>query len=189
MPDDEAALMVAVSKGNQDAFQQLLHVHVDAINRFARRMSGNSHEADDITQETMLRLWQHAHKFDSRRSKLTTWLHSIARNLCMDHHRKNARFTPLEERSDDLCKGATSGGTETPGPEINLHTIQTESLVHGALLSLPERQRSALVLSYYQQLPNQAVAEILAVSLSATESLLARARRNLKQILDDSHGT
>jgi RNA polymerase sigma factor (sigma-70 family) len=107
----------------------------------------------------------------------------------MDHHRKNARFVPLEERSDDLCKGLTSGETETRGPEINLHTIQTESLVHGALLGLPERQRSALVLSYYQQLPNQAVAEILAVSLSATESLLARARRNLKQILDDSHGT
>jgi RNA polymerase sigma-70 factor (ECF subfamily) len=188
VPDDEAALMVAVSKGNQDAFQQLLHVHVDAINRFARRMSGDSHEADDITQETMLRLWQHAHKFDPHRSKLTTWLHSIARNLCMDQHRKNARFTPLEERSDDLCKSATSGETETRGPEINLHTMQTESLVHGALLRLPERQRSALVLSYYQQLPNQAVAEILAVSLSATESLLARARRNLKQILDDSHG-
>jgi RNA polymerase sigma-70 factor (ECF subfamily) len=188
VPDDEAALMVEVSKGNQEAFQTLLHLHIDAINRFAQRMAGNSHEADDITQETMLKLWQQAHKFDPNRSKLTTWLHSITRNLCMDHHRRNARLTNLDETSDDPGKNSANWNTESIGPEINLYTAETENQVHNALLDLPERQRSALVLSYYQQLPNLAVAEILAISLSATESLLARARRNLKQILDGTHG-
>ncbi len=178
--------MEAVSEGNEVAFHRLLHRHVDTINRYARRMTANSHEADDITQETMLRLWQQASRFDPRRSKLTTWLHNITRHLCIDHHRKNVRLTRLDETSSPSTAISTLA-TEAPAPDINLESLDTETRVNLALLTLPERQRSALVLSYYQQLPNLAVAEILNTSLSATESLLARARRNLKTKLENTH--
>lgn len=186
MPDDEASLMVAVSEGNENAFQRLLHMHVDSINRFARRMIISSHEADDITQETMLRLWQQAGKFDPQRSKLTTWLHSITRNLCIDHLRRGARLTSLDD-SDNPIAAISTSDAQTPSPEMDLESLDTKHRVQLALFALPERQRSALILSYYQQLSNLAVAEILDTSLSATESLLARARRNLKIRLEETH--
>jgi RNA polymerase sigma-70 factor, ECF subfamily len=186
VPDDEAELMAAVTQGNENAFQRLLHLHVDAINRFARRMIVNSHEADDITQETMLRLWQQAGKFDPQRSKLTTWLHSITRNLCIDHLRRNVRLTSLDD-SDHPTATTLTSHAQTPSLETDLESLDTKNRVQIALLALPERQRSALVLSYYQQLSNIAVAEILDTSLPATESLLARARRNLKTKLEETH--
>ncbi|MBT3428146.1 MAG: sigma-70 family RNA polymerase sigma factor [Gammaproteobacteria bacterium] len=178
--------MAAVTQGNENAFQRLLHLHVDTINRFARRMIANSHEADDITQEAMLRLWQQAGKFDPQRSKLTTWLHRITRNLCIDHLRRNARFTRLDD-SDNPITAISTSNAQTPSPETELESLDIKNRVQSALFDLPERQRSALVLSYYQQLSNMAVAEILDTSLSATESLLARARRNLKTKLEETH--
>lgn len=174
MTDDvEAVLVEQVRLGDQRAFAEILAAHLGPVNRYVYRMTANTTEAEDITQEVFLRLWTQAGRFDPQKSKLSTWLHNIAHNLCVDHFRKNGRMVsgdPAEE----------TGGDE---PEASLIAMIEAEDIKAAVMQLPERQRSALLMCHYQGLSNKEVAEILDISVSALESLLARARRTLKTLL------
>jgi RNA polymerase sigma-70 factor (ECF subfamily) len=143
-------------------------------------MLSDSDSANDIVQETFLRLWTRADSYNSYTARLTTWLHNIAHNLCVDSFRRQARISYSDR--DDL---------EMPvsGPGDSYQHTQRAAQVRAALQALPERQRSALLLCHYQGLSNRDAATVLDVSVDALESLLARARRRLKkelQIDDES---
>ena len=126
-------------------------------------------------QETFLRAWNHAEQWQSGRAKLSTWLHSIAYHLCIDNHRKNKLITISLD--DELENNDTF---EIPAAPDNLLKEELSYQVEKALQVLPERQRTAIALCYYQGMSNIEAAEILNVSVSALESLLARGRRTLK---------
>jgi len=118
-------------------------------------------------------LWLKAADFDPARARLTTWLHRMAHNLAIDHLRKRQREAPL--------------GEIDPG-EATCHDASAEAApVLNALMQLPERQRSALTLTYYQDLSNREVADIMGLGTRAVESLLVRARSAMKRILEMSH--
>jgi RNA polymerase sigma-70 factor (ECF subfamily) len=165
-----------VAGGDRVAFRQLVDVHQRPLSAFARRMLGDSAAADDIVQETLLRLWTRADRFDASVARLTTWLHNIARNLCVDSLRRGSRSQALatEVVEDD-------GGA---GPEQDEVARRRAARVRDALASLPERQRSALLLCHYQGLSNRDAAQLLGVGVEALESLLARARRRLRRELE-----
>lgn len=172
--------MRRVADGDHAAFRVLVEVHQRALSAYARRMLADRDLADDIVQETFLRLWRRAGSFDSRAARLTTWLHNIAHNLCIDSFRRGARITFGD---NDDHEPAT-----TQGPEASREAAQRSAKVRRALAGLPERQRSALLLCHYQGLSNRDAAAILQVSVEALESLLARARRKLKQELEIDNG-
>lgn len=157
--------------GDRRAYAELLERHLAAIEAFAMRMLDSRAEAEDITQEVMLRLWLRAGDFDATRARLTTWLHQIAHNLCIDRLRKQARFTELDSASEPTASGPDTDDSRTQ--------------VSRALAALPERQRTALVLTYYQSLSNREVADIMGVSVRAMESLLVRARAALRTALEE----
>lgn len=173
-------LMQRVQQGDSAAFQQLVRQHVRALHGFARRLLGNSAEAEDIVQETFIRVWHRAAQWQIGRARLSTWLHSIAYHLCIDMGRRNHIQTvsmSIDEVMDDA---------EVAGISESLEHVQREEMiqeVEAALQQLPERQRSAIVLCYYQNLSNSEAAEVLAVSIPALESLLARGRRTLREKL------
>lgn len=137
-------------------------------------MLGNHSDGADIAQEVFIRFWQKAASFDPSRAKLSTWLHQIAHNLCIDHFRKHSRFVDAEDAIEE---------TE----DIDLTGEQRESSDHvkRAISQLPERQRSALLFCHYQGLSNKQAAEILDVSVEALESLLSRARKRLRTTLSE----
>ena len=135
--------------------------------------------ADDVVQETFLRLWSRAASYNSATARLTTWLHNIAHNLCVDSFRRDARITYTDNDEVEPAPGH--------GPEASHEAVQRSAQVRRALAGLPERQRSALLLCHYQGLSNRDAAAILDVSVEALESLLARARRKLKQELETAH--
>lgn len=164
--------MAAIVAGDQRIYADAVRRHARAITIYAYRMLGNESEAEDIAQETFLRLWTQAASWQSGKAALSTWLHRIAHNLCVDFLRKNkpSRISPL---SDELVDGQM-----TAEDELGIQADQL--MLQVALGRLPERQRSALLLTHYQGLSNKEVADILAVSVDALESLLARARRSLK---------
>jgi RNA polymerase sigma-70 factor (ECF subfamily) len=137
--------------------------------------------AEDVVQETLLRLWSQARRFRPERARLTTWLHNIAHNLCIDELRRESRQRP-EEGHDDAAADSASPGDTRDGE-------RREVLLRQAISALPERQRSALVLCHYQGLSNRQAAEILDVRVEALESLLARARRTLKKEFMDHHAS
>ena len=161
------------------AYRKLLDAHLPAVTRYVQRMLTRPGDTEDIVQEVFLRLWTQAAGFDQSKARLSTWLHNIAHNLCIDLFRKQKRIQLTDETGD------STGGEE---PEVVLAATNRSAIVRNALSSLPERQRSALILSYYQGLSNRETADILELSLPALESLLARARRTLKQELQQEPG-
>jgi RNA polymerase sigma-70 factor (ECF subfamily) len=175
---DETALIERTQQGDNDAYQILLHRHLPMIHNYASRMLGNQDDAADVAQEVFIRFWQKAATFDPTKAKLSTWLHQIAHNLCIDLFRKNARFVDSEPE------------LEESEPMKNLdESEETSTAVQQAVTRLPERQRSALLFCHYQGLSNKQAADILEVSVDALESLLSRARRSLRETLaEHTHG-
>lgn len=162
--------MRRVAGGDREAYASLVDHHLSPIQAYSQRMTGNPASAEDITQEVFLRLWLKAAEFDASKARLTTWLHRMAHNLAIDHLRKRQREAPLEGVED--FESAADQETDDPARVLQ------------ALMQLPERQRSALTLTYYQDLSNREVADIMGLGTRAVESLLVRARSALKKLLE-----
>ena len=94
MTDEE--LMRAVCNGEQFAYQTIVKQHLKSISHYAFRILGNQKDTEDITQETFLKLWINAEKWHPEKAKLSTWLHRIAHNLCIDYIRKHGSIQTLE---------------------------------------------------------------------------------------------
>lgn len=166
--------MLKIQQRDEDAFRELLNRYLGPLNKFAVRMLGNSHDAEDLVQETFLKAWNNAQQYQPDHGKLTTWLHSITHHLCIDFHRQDR--SPLQV---EVSPHLESDGT----PETNLAVEQLGSTVMAALIHLPERQKSAIILCHYQGLGNRDAAKVIGVSVDALESLMARGRRTLRKEL------
>jgi len=164
----EALQVRAVAGGDRDAFAALCRRHAPVLHRFATRMLGEPADAEDVVQETLLRFWREAGRFDGSRARLSTWLHRCTYNACVDQLRRRGRHTPPD------------ADTEAPSPEELTLASDRGRTVQRALAALPERQRTALLLCHYQRLPQAEAAAVMDLSLNALESLLSRARRRLR---------
>jgi len=175
MNDDEV-LMLAIQEGDSKAYELAVRKHIKALSHYAYRMLGNSKDTEDITQEALLRLWTHANSWRADKASVSTWLHRITHNLCIDYLRKD-KSNVTGELNDEL----ESKDRPASAPE------QDERLdaLKNALEQLPERQRSAIILSHYQGFSNREIAQVMDVSVDALESILARARRGLRAQLSD----
>jgi RNA polymerase sigma-70 factor (ECF subfamily) len=169
----DEALMARVQAGDERAFDELVARHMSPVTRFAYRMTHDMDDAQDVAQEALTRIWQHAARWEGNRVRFTTWLYRIAQNLCIDAHRRGRRLTSLDE-SAIVADGAAGDGAESDE--------RTRALA-AAVLELPESQRTALALCYFEGFSNVQAAEVLDLSVEALESLLARARRALKRRL------
>ena len=179
----EAEWMEALCRGDRRAYQSIVAQHSQAISHYAFRMLGNLGDAEDITQETFLRLWLKADQWQASKAKLTTWLHRIAHNLCIDFMRKHSRLRSLDETSElDGDEQTNWQGGEQESTEREQQDERLKKL-NIAISELPETQRSALMLCTYSGFSNQEAADIMTLSVKALESALARARRNLRTIL------
>ena len=163
--------MRLVQAGDQQAYTRLLDRHLNSVHAYVFRMTSNRADAEDIAQETFLRVWHRARTFRPGRVRFTTWLYRIAHNLCVDEFRKRRATvdTELEAMPDDA-----------PGADDLSIAEERRKAVHTGVAALPERQRSALVLCQIQGRSNREAAQILGVSVDALESLIARARRTLR---------
>lgn len=175
--EDDADLMRRAAGGDQRAFQTLMHRHLARTVRLAARILGSTGAAEDVAQEAFIRVWKHAADWQQPHhagAKFTTWLYRIVLNLCIDEKRK-ARFTGL----DDLPEPAD----ERDNAEKGLEKQERSASVRAALAELPERQRAAFVLCFYEEHSNKDAAGMLGISVKALESLLVRSRRALKDKL------
>lgn len=176
LSDDQ--LMARVTRRDQEAFACLLDRHLNAVHGYLYRLTGSRADADDLSQDTFLRVWRKAGTFKPGRVKLTTWLHRIAHNLCVDEFRKRRNDSHIETNPDELCADGAAQITQ-------LEVRENVERLHIVLQGLPENQRCALVLCQIQGFSNLEAAKILGINVRALESLLARARRRLKAELAD----
>ena len=142
----------------------------------AFRGLGNQADAEDVTQEALMRLWRHAPEWRMGEAKVTTWLYRVTANLCTDKLRKRVRSGPS---LDEIAEPADP----TPSVEATMQNDARQTALEGALGELPERQREAVVLRHIEGLNNPDIADRLEVSVEAVESLLARGKRALKSAL------
>jgi RNA polymerase sigma-70 factor (ECF subfamily) len=171
-PTDEVDLMRRTSKGDAAAFRHLASTHTGPIMSYAYRILQDRAEAEDVAQETLLRLWKDAGRYQPT-AKVSTWLHRIAHNLCID------RLRARRERSSDHTPEARTSDE----PASLLQEKRVATAVEDALATLPERQRAALTLVHFQGFGNIEAAQILDIGVDALESLLARGRRSLREQL------
>jgi RNA polymerase sigma-70 factor (ECF subfamily) len=173
--EDDDQLITRVQSGDPRAYRELVERHVRGVHAFVYRMLGSRAEAEEVCQESFLRLWKHADTFVAR-AKPSTWLYRVAHNLAIDRLRRR------REAAHPL------GIEEVPGsdrPSLHLYDKQVAEAVERALGELPERQRAAISLVHYQGMSNAEAAEVLGVKVRALESLLARGRLQLRERLAD----
>jgi len=171
---EDAALVAAAAKGDADAFRTLVDRHLSSVLAVARRMLRDDAEAEDVAQETLLRLWRSADGLDVGAMGLRPWLRRVVSNLCVDRMRSGKRLTVVEE-PPERAEAATQ--------HTSLEAQDASRRVDVALKALPDRQRTALTLFHYEGLSQVEVGQIMGISDEAVESLLARARRSLKAAL------
>lgn len=179
MTDEE--LMLAVCEGDQSAYQTLVRQHLNSISHYAYRLLGNRKDTEDITQEVFLKMWTNAEKWNPEKSKLTTWLHRITHNLCIDYLRKHGR-TQLQDEIGESILDIQHEAPEQDSIEQQQQTAALDSAISG----LPENQRQALMLCHYAGFSNKEAADIMNISVKALESNISRARRNLKERLEQA---
>jgi len=170
MDDSDEALMAWVARGDEPAYRQLTLRHLPAMLGLARRILGNTADAEDVAQEAMLRVWTHAPRWQPL-AAFRTWLTRVVVNLCLDRKRR-APWVALEE----------AGEVVDPAPDASeaAEYDERERLLAGAIAILPARQRATIVLTYSEGMSNAQVAEILETSVSAVETLLVRGKQNLR---------
>ena len=168
--DDDTDLVLRVGEGDARAYHELVTRHAARIRAFVMRLLRNDADADDVVQETFLRLWLHAAEYESR-SRVTTWLCRIAHNLAIDRLRTKNRLRPLPDE-ETMPVSARQ-------PKLLDEKRRAEALER-AIAALPERQAAAIELVHRQGLSGAEASEVLGVGTEALESLLARARRALK---------
>ena len=172
VPDD--ALLVAFANGDAAAGRDLLDRLAPRIFGYAARVLGDRAEAEDVVQDTMLRLWKVAPDWRQGEAQVSTWTYRVAANLCTDRLRR--RQTRSQVALDAVAEPAANLATAV---EIMTDTARAEAL-QAALDGLPDRQRQAVVLRHLEDLSNPEIAEIMDIGVEAVESLTARGKRALK---------
>ena len=184
--DPDAALMLLVKQGDRDAFETLVEKYKQPVMNLVYRTLSDASEAEDLAQHVFLQVYKSAHRYEVS-AKFSTWLFTIARNLCLNEIRRRSRHP-----ADSL--DATSSDNEdqparqyedvkTFSPPDTLLQGELEDKIEEALRELPENQRTAIQLCRNEEFSYEDIAETLQCSVSAVKSLIHRGRETLKQKL------
>lgn len=177
----DAALAARLAARASAALRETIALHAGMLHRIAYRLIGDAHEAEDLVQEAMLRLWDQAPTIAARHPvgsqaagalRLGGWLNRVVTNLAIDRLRRARRLSDGEvPDSEDAA----------PLADALIEADERDRSARALIAALPERQRAAIILTYYEELPNAAAAEALDMNIKAFESLLVRARTALRK--------
>ncbi|HEY2702209.1 MAG TPA: RNA polymerase sigma factor [Candidatus Dormibacteraeota bacterium] len=176
--DDDVSLLSAYRDGDAHAFERLYTRHAIAIRMLCLRHLRSDASADDVVQETFLRLVRGADRIE-RGFNVRAWLHRVAANLCIDLLRAQRRSPGIEDDGTLMRTLPTQDRTDQPEAAYEM-TWMRETVTRVAE-SMPPRQRAALVLRELEGLSYNAIAEVLGLSPGAVETLLFRARRRFRE--------
>jgi RNA polymerase sigma-70 factor (ECF subfamily) len=172
LPDHD--LIKHIALGHSASFAIIVFRYTDRYLAMAQRVLGDREEAKDAIQDAFIKLWEKAQSFDPNKAKFSTWFYRIVLNQCLDKKRKK-RPISLPENFDIK--------DESINQEQQADETQTAATVKAQLDRLPDKQKTAIILCYFEGLSNKEAAEVLDLNIKALESLLSRGRKTLAQTL------
>lgn len=172
--DPDGARLVAFANGDRGAARELTASLAPRAFAQAFRMLADRAEAEDVAQEAMLRLWRAAPGWRQGEAKVSTWLHRVVANLCVDRLRRRGALG-----LDEVAEPADP----SPSPAQRMQEGERMRALSDALARLPDRQAQAVALRHLEGLQNPEIAAIMGVGVEAVESLVARGKRALAGIL------
>ncbi|MCP3385353.1 MULTISPECIES: RNA polymerase sigma factor [unclassified Bradyrhizobium] len=172
--DEDSELLDKLATGDEAAFRMLVERHIDRAYAIALRIVGNAADAEDVVQDTMLKIWSHRGRWQHGRAKFSTWLYRVISNRCIDLRRK-----PRNENVETVPEVADG----QPGAVEIIERNELNGMLELAMQRLPEQQRIAVIFSYHENMSNGEIAQVMDTTVAAVESLLKRGRQQLRQLL------
>ncbi len=181
--NNDNELVQRIAGGDAMAFQVLFERLSGGVYKLCYSLLLDQQMAEDATQETFVKLWKHAAEWKPD-AIVKTWLLRVARNHCLDALRKKKNDF---KKSHELYKDHLTSSQNRPknAVETSIDHKKHANIIKNALFALPERQREAITLVYYNEVRNLEAADIMGLQPSAFDSLLARARRTLRDTLGE----
>jgi RNA polymerase sigma-70 factor, ECF subfamily len=180
---EDEKLMAETAQGDEYAFELLVKRHQSRMLNLIYRFIGNRTQARDLAQEVFIRVWQAAPRYKPQ-AKFTTWIYRLTANLCLNELKSSDRKKLFFlGSSDEVSRIWNEESDVSPSAEDLLLAEERSRQISLALQNLPENQRMALLLKRYENLSYHEIAKIMDCSVSAVESLLVRAKRNLQEKL------
>lgn len=187
MTDNE--IIKLILHGDKEKFRLLVEQYQQLVFRTCVGFVHNKEDADDLTQDVFLQAYRSLHRFKGN-SAFSTWLYRIAINASLNRIRKSPLKLLFQKSGNTSGNGKEeeflNQAIDGDDPEKILIEQEHVRWIHKALEALPENQRTAIVLSKYDELPQKEIAEIMNISEGAVESLLQRAKKNLREKLSSS---
>lgn len=175
-------------QGNRSAFAELVDLYKDKIYNLAYRMLGNRQEAEDVVQETFLRMYTNLDRYDES-YKFSTWIYRIGTNLCIDRLRKRRLTFSLdaEQQDGEGLDGYSMLHSNEATPEKQLIISETQAQIHNAIEKLPEKYKSIVILKYLHDLSLQEISEIVDMPVSTIKTRVHRGRELLRKKLQHTN--
>jgi len=185
--DPDVTLMLRVRDGDTEALRELIERHQRAVINTIHRAIGDAWEAEDLAQRVFLQVYRSSKRYKPT-AKFTTWLFTITRNTILNEHRRRNRhpadsLDALQEPRDEDGAGWQAPDSNVRDPAQAAVERELQEKITQAIRELPEAQRTAVILCRYEGLSYEEIATVLGCSVSATKSLLHRARQTLKEKL------
>ncbi len=176
MTNEEQLLIENVQRGEMGAFQELVEKYKQKVFYIALDMTGNHHDAEDLSQEVFMKVFTAIKDFRGE-AKLSSWLYRIAMNTCIDKtRRKHLKLVDIDDRVYEQA-------TTAKNPEQLLHDRATQDQIELALQKLPPRQRLIFTMRHYNELMLKEIAESLGISEGTVKAQLFRAIQRLQKEL------
>lgn len=189
--DPDSQYMLQFQRGDQDGFRILFTKYSKKIINFCYRFCGDTAMAEELAQEVFLRVYKAAPRYRPE-AKFSTWLYRIATNVCLNETRKYRYRVVMEDMdaSFQTTSGSVKPEMEDPShshPQDLMEKNEEDRILKGALKSLPQKQKTALLLKVYNDFSYQEIGKQMKHSESSVKSLIHRARQTLMKILDQGN--
>lgn len=168
--DEDFRLMALAAEGSQEAFAALVERHQRPLLNFFMRMGASTH-AEDLAQETFVRLWKYREKYKPE-ARFTTFLYTLARHAWLDHVRRAGRFADFFARYTEEAPTSTDGGLRALRKRMDIQT---------ALDALPSRQREVLVLAVHQGQTYEEISQELSIPVGTVKSRVFNALKSMQE--------
>lgn len=180
---EDDVLLALIKEDSQAAYRILVDRYLGKLWRLGVNVLGNEAEAEEVVQESLLTVWKNRHKWEEGSAKFSTWVYRITLNRCIDLKRRRRPTTDTQAIEQVLpCEA-------NPAADHSMIQDEQNKKLLGIMESLPENQKNALILYYYEEIGIKEISDRLSTTEQGARSLLKRGKKNLRELIGEDNST